>query len=348
MHRAMATKRNHARGDGAVEPPSTFAEQTSAIDDPSDPMAIRLVVQRAGERAPLRFRAGTLVAPVQDGLVEVDVGGQRVIVDKASWLVVPRGARAVVVAKSPTAHTVALGLSDALVEKTIRAYSGEIEPERFARYLGSVQLLPRTNWVNELCHRYLFERAVCKKRDNDATRFLETEIAKEAYFVCKDRDASLTRPAFIEKQSPLVARAMRYVGDHLFEPDVVARLAKACGASPSTLLRAFKRELGQAPLAFVRQRRLDESVLLLKAKELSIGEIATLVGYRNFAAFSQAFRARFGVRPSEVRAGALDAGAAGGGHAQSRAALASVATGADGPRASRRTRRRSRAPSPRP
>lgn len=281
-------------------------------------MAIRLVVQRAGERAPLRFRAGTMIVPVEAGIVDVDVGGERYVVDQATWLVAPRGARAVVIAKSPTAHTLVLGLSEGLVDKTVATYGGEIEPDRFVRYLSSVQLLPRTNWVNEICHRYLFERAVCKKRDNDATRFLETEIAKEAYFVCRDRDASLSRAPFIEKRSPLVARAMRFVGDHLFDPDVVARLGKACGASPSTLLRAFKKEIGQAPLAFVRQRRLDESMLLLKAKELSIGEIATLVGYRNFAAFSQAFRARFGVRPSEVRTGALDGGATGGGHAASR------------------------------
>ena len=50
----------------------------------------------------------------------------------------------------------------------------------------------------------------------------------------------------------------------------------------------------------MRARRLDESLLLLKSKRYAVGEVATMVGYKNFAAFSQAFRARFGVKPSDV------------------------------------------------
>ena len=303
----MRKKRNHKAKPDAVEKPATFAERTSAIDDPRGPMAIRLVIQRAGGRMTIRSPAAAFLVPVESGIVEVDVGHARHIVDGAAWLVVPGGSRATIVAKSPTAKTLVLGITGALVERAVATYGGEIEPERFARYLGATQLLPRTNWVNELCHRYLFERAVCRKRDNDATRFLETEIAKEAYFVCKDRDVAQARAPFVQHASPLIERAMRIISDHLFEPDVVARLGRSCGASASTLLRTFQKELGQAPLAYVRMRRLDEALLLLKAKQLSVGEIATLVGYRNFAAFSQAFRARFGVRPSDVRAGASTA-----------------------------------------
>lgn len=57
-------------------------------------------------------------------------------------------------------------------------------------------------------------------------------------------------------------------------------------------------EIGGA--GYVRARRLDESLLLLKTKRYAAGEVATTVGYKNFAAFSQAFRARFGMKPSEV------------------------------------------------
>ncbi|HEY8076796.1 MAG TPA: AraC family transcriptional regulator, partial [Labilithrix sp.] len=105
----------------------------------------------------------------------------------------------------------------------------------------------------------------------------------------------------VESGTGLVRRALGIVDEHLFEADVLARLARACGASESTLLRAFKREIGQAPAAYVRARRLDESMLLLKSRRYAVGEIALMVGYRTFAAFSHAFRGRFGVRPSDVR-----------------------------------------------
>jgi transcriptional regulator GlxA family with amidase domain len=40
---------------------------------------------------------------------------------------------------------------------------------------------------------------------------------------------------------------------------------------------------------------------LLKSRRYTVSEVATLVGYRNFAAISHAFRVRHGLRPSEVR-----------------------------------------------
>src|SRR5207245_2887327 len=101
----------------------------------------------------------------------------------------------------------------------------------------------------------------------------------------------------VQTASDLTQRAMALVEKHLFEPDVVQRLMRSSGASASSLLRTFKREVGHGPLAYVRARRLDESMLLLKSKRFAVGEVATMVGYTNFAAFSQAFRARFGMKP---------------------------------------------------
>lgn len=268
-------------------------------------MGIRLVTQSESERAPsllVRVRAPTLMLPVHAGIAEIVIGGARHLVDKASWVLVPAGMRAEIRAKSPVTHTLLLSISVPLRASVVHAYGGEIQLGRFDRYVSDVQVMPRTNWVNELCHRYLFERAVCKKRDNVATAFLEMEIVKELYFNCHERVVARERASLVETSGTLTERAMAMIEKHLFEPDLVQRLAKACGASPSSLLRAFKRELGHAPLAYVRARRLDESLLLLKSKRFAVGEVGAMVGYKNFAAFSQAFRARFGMKPSEVTA----------------------------------------------
>lgn len=281
----------------------TFAEQTSAIDDPTGPMGIRLLVQGDGSRVAslaVRTKAPTLLLPVHAGIAEIETGGERHLVDRASWLLVPAGARAMVRAKSPVTHTLMLSLGLELRTAVVRAYGGEIQLTRFDRYVTDVQLLPRTNWVNELCHRYLFERAVCKKRDNVATTFLEMELVKELYFLCHERMTAQDRASVVEAKSDLLQRAIDLVEAHLFEPDVVQRVTRECGASASSLLRTFKRELGHAPLGYVRARRLDESLLLLKAKRYAVGEVASMVGYQSFAAFSQAFRGRFGIKPSQV------------------------------------------------
>jgi AraC-like DNA-binding protein len=245
-------------------------------------------------------RHPTLVLPIEKAIVDAACATVRPALDPSSWMLVPAGVPVTLGASSVVAKTLVLSVSPALMRRVAEVYSGEIDVARFRRYVTSPQVLVRTTWVNELAHRYLFERAVCKKRDNDATRFLETEIGKELYFLCHERHRDLDRPSLVEAHTPVVRRALQHLEKHLFEADVLRDLPRAIGASRSTLLRTFRRELGESPLAYLRTRRLDEALMLLKSRHLRVSEVSALVGYRNFAAFSHAFRERFGMRPSDV------------------------------------------------
>lgn len=240
--------------------------------------------------------------PIDKAIVDAVCGSLRSALDPSSWLLAPAGAPVTLAASSVAAHTLVLTLSPALMRRVADVYAGEVDAASFRRYAAIPQVLVRTTWVNEIAHRYLFERAVCKKRDNDATRFLETEIGKELYFLCHERHRHLRRPSLVEAHTAVVRRALQHLEKHLFEPGVLRDLPRAIGASRSTLLRTFRRELGESPLAYLRTRRLDEALMLLKSRQLRVSEVSALVGYRNFAAFSHAFRERFGLRPSDVRA----------------------------------------------
>lgn len=52
--------------------------------------------------------------------------------------------------------------------------------------------------------------------------------------------------------------------------------------------------------AYIKDRRLEEALLLLKSKKYAVGEVAVLVGYENFGAFSDAFKVKFGKVPSQI------------------------------------------------
>jgi AraC-like DNA-binding protein len=240
------------------------------------------------------------VLPIENAIVDTVCGALRPALDPGSWMLVPAGVPVTLGASSVVAHTLVLTVSPGLMLRVAEVYAGEVDAARFRRYLREPQLLVRTTWVNELVHRYLFERAVCKRCDNDATRFLETEIGKELYFLCHERHRHLDRPSLVEAHTVVVQRALQHLEEHLFEADVLADLPRAIGASRSTLLRTFRRELGESPLAYVRTRRLDEALMLLKSRHLRVSEVSALVGYRNLAAFSHAFRERFGLRPTDV------------------------------------------------
>jgi AraC-like DNA-binding protein len=218
--------------------------------------------------------------------------------DSSQFVFVAAGTTVQVALTSPVSRTLVLEIHPPLVARCAESYVGEIDPTALDRMLTSSRVLPRTTWVHELAQRYLFERAVCRKRDNDATRFLETELLKELYFVAREQDASHTRTSFLAGRSPTLRRALAYLEARIFDEVDPIELAKHAGASPSSLRRAFRRELGTSPLAYVRARRLDEARVRLAHGRTSVSEVALAVGYRSIAAFSRAFHARFGVPPS--------------------------------------------------
>ncbi len=64
--------------------------------------------------------------------------------------------------------------------------------------------------------------------------------------------------------------------------------------------RRLGEKLGQSPMDYVRTRRLAEASTLLKKGIYTVTEVASIIGYGSIGAFSEAFRARYGVSPSEL------------------------------------------------
>ena len=68
----------------------------------------------------------------------------------------------------------------------------------------------------------------------------------------------------------------------------------------SHLTRAFKAETGQTVAQYVQQVVIERAHALLADANTPIGEIARMSGFATPAAFSAAFRAATGLRPSDI------------------------------------------------
>jgi AraC-like DNA-binding protein len=264
-----------------------------------------LLVERDGEVERRRLPPSwpLLLAPLESSVIRLESGrAEAMPLDRASIALVPAGAayRARVV--SPVTTVVIWSISPEMRAMACREYQGHVEEARFQSLLATARILPRTRWVDEIIHRYVFEREVCAKHDSPAAVFLETEIAKEIYFLCKEREEEKTRASVVHEESDLILRARAHIDEKLSSPLDVADLAAHCHTSESTLVRAFRRELGQTPMGYTRERRLDRALLLLQSGRYRVGEVAERVGYTNFAAFTSAFHKRFGAPPSVLRA----------------------------------------------
>jgi AraC-like DNA-binding protein len=80
-----------------------------------------------------------------------------------------------------------------------------------------------------------------------------------------------------------------------------ASLAEAVGMSRSRFAARFTALVGEPPLAYLSRWRLETAAGLLKDGTLGLAEIAARVGYESEAAFSKAFRRRFGAPPGAYR-----------------------------------------------
>ncbi|HLL23750.1 MAG TPA: AraC family transcriptional regulator, partial [Kofleriaceae bacterium] len=148
--------------------------------------------------------------------------------------------------------------------------------------------------------RYVFERHALGKHGNLATQFLEIEIAKEIFYLFRDRECGDERATIVRTHSPQVERALAHIEAHLLDHVRVTTLARIAATSTSTLLRMFRSELGCSPAAYWRNRKLDEALLWLRGGR-SVADVANRAGYENPTAFGFAFRRRFGRPPSTFR-----------------------------------------------
>ncbi len=91
------------------------------------------------------------------------------------------------------------------------------------------------------------------------------------------------------------------VRKRLREPIDLAGIAALSGVSPATIDRSCRHAVGIAPMRRIKQVRLSLARGLLARDDLSIGEIAEMVGYGRIHEFSRDFRKAFGLPPSHDR-----------------------------------------------
>ncbi len=266
----------------------------------TEPMTVRVVrdaalLERARvEAVPVMF------FPLESSVVELEVDGGSHRVDRSTFALVPARVphRA---AASGSVALVVIGIGHAARAAARREYDGDFSASTFDVIVSKPRVLLRTRWVDEIVQRYVFERTVCEKHDSAAARFLETELTKELFFLGKEHLGRKTRASVVREEDDVAKRARAWLDAHLFDALAMKELARHCGSSESTLLRAFRRAFGVPPTAYMRNRRLEEALLLIESGRYTVSEVAVRVGYANLSAFTVAFRRRFGSAPSNVK-----------------------------------------------
>ena len=98
-----------------------------------------------------------------------------------------------------------------------------------------------------------------------------------------------------------VGRALAALHHRPAHPWTLDELAQEAGVSRSALTERFARYLGESPMAYLTDWRLELGAEALRTSSRSVLQVATEVGYESEAAFNRAFKRKFGSPPAQYR-----------------------------------------------
>jgi AraC-like DNA-binding protein len=102
-------------------------------------------------------------------------------------------------------------------------------------------------------------------------------------------------------RSPEVGKALALMHREPARAWTIAELAKEVGSSRSVLAERFRHYIGEPPMSYLTQWRLQIGARLLTSGNASVAEIAADVGYESEQAFNRAFKRRFSLPPARFR-----------------------------------------------
>lgn len=97
------------------------------------------------------------------------------------------------------------------------------------------------------------------------------------------------------------AAVRHYIDQHYKESITLDMLAEKASINKYYMAHAFKREYGVSPINYVIACRIREGKRLLAETDLSLSQIAAVLGFSSSSYFSQSFRSAEGISPTEYR-----------------------------------------------
>ena len=147
----------------------------------------------------------------------------------------------------------------------------------------------------------LFEDAfqyASPRTEADAAMSCETAILR---LVAQMRAHGTARPKRAEGATACIRRARHRIDADPAAPLTLIELARESGLSRYQLIRAFARELGLTPHAYILQRRIALAQRLIRAG-CDLAEVAVRAGFYDQSHLTRWFVRQFGVTPSRYSA----------------------------------------------
>ncbi|MNW35635.1 Regulatory protein SoxS [compost metagenome] len=104
----------------------------------------------------------------------------------------------------------------------------------------------------------------------------------------------------------IIEQCKQYIRKNYASPLTLDSLAEYCGINKHYLCRLFQKSEQTSPLAYVKDRRVEAALALLRTTELPIHEIGHKCGFESPSYFGKVFRDYMSLTPKEYRMKVLE------------------------------------------
>ncbi len=141
---------------------------------------------------------------------------------------------------------------------------------------------------------YLIERLAGQSLAKLTARYMLVDVNRNS-------QAPYRLPVPQNQQDRFILKARRQIRRNLKNVITVQRLAEEMNVSTRTLIRKFKTQTGQTPLAYIQKQRIEAGKELLEDSDLPLDEIVSRIGYQDSSSFRRLFKRETGLSPREYR-----------------------------------------------
>ena len=178
--------------------------------------------------------------------------------------------------------------------------------------IESVELATSENSNGQFCILNCFESVEISSCIRNILREMELQNSGyedicQAYLeiliirLMRSTDLSVLSAPNLSSGNRQCAAVKRYIDLHFKEALTLEHLAEEAHMNKYYLSHTFKREYGDSPINYMIAKRINESKYLLAETDLSMSQIAQLLGFSSPSYFSQVFRRTQSVSPLEYR-----------------------------------------------
>lgn len=157
--------------------------------------------------------------------------------------------------------------------------------------------------ISRICSSMELENVVCRE---GRYFMMKSYLMQMILLVIREQCEEISQTGSYAFESAnkqyVVERIVNYFEEHYNEKISLDQIAENMYLSPFYISKIFKSEIGDTPIRYLINIRLEKAKMLLEEENnSSIQEIAGMVGYDDAYHFSKLFKKRYGISPSQAR-----------------------------------------------